>query len=88
MCLTVSVWYRYGVPEGTIRCPPGQDMDLDFDLRSAGLNPQDLLKWRWLCATGVYHAAGNTLSVEVLNELGKRNEGAEEFLCKRSNVRV
>ncbi len=41
----------YGVPEGTISCPPGKDQDRDADLRSAGLNPQDLLKWRWLCAS-------------------------------------
>jgi hypothetical protein len=62
------------------------DMDTDADGRSSGLNPKDLLKWRWLCATGVYHAAGNTLSVEVLAKLGEIGSKAEDFLCKRSNL--
>jgi hypothetical protein len=52
----------------------------------AGLSAADLLKWRWLCATGVYHASGNTLSPEVLDELVRINTGAEEFLCKHSNL--
>ena len=48
-----------------------------------------LLQWRWLCATGVYHAAGNTLSLELLERLAHLPPGAnvvEEFLCKFSNV--
>ena len=48
---------------------PGAEADADTDTRTNGLNAGDMLKWRWLCATGVYHAAGNTLSVEVLAEL-------------------
>ena len=46
-------------------CHGRQDFDNDGDTRVGGMNAQDLLKWRWLCSTGVYHAAGNTLSVEV-----------------------
>ena len=76
------------MPEGTIHCAgrPRGDQDVDTDLRSTGLTPKDLLKWRWLCATGVYHAAGNTLSVELLDELVRHGSGAEEYLCKRSNL--
>lgn len=79
---------QYGVPQGTINCGAigKADMDTDADGRSTGLNPKDLLKWRWLCATGVYHAAGNTLSVEVLSRIGGIGQKAEEFLCKRSNL--
>ena len=47
---------QYGVPDGSITCDGRDDQDVDTDLRSSGLNPKDLLKWRWLCATGVYHA--------------------------------
>jgi hypothetical protein len=65
---------------------PGDWADTDGDTRISGLNARDLLKWRWLCATGVYHAAGNTLSVPILAELARRNLGAEEYLCKRSNL--
>ena len=65
---------------------PGIEYDQDVDTRTNGLNAKDLLKWRWLCATGVYHAAGNTLSVEILAELAKQGTTAEAFLCKRSNV--
>eukprot|EP00966_Prymnesium_polylepis_P214601 4969611-Prymnesium_polylepis.1 len=28
------------------------------------LTPKDLLKWRWLCTTGIYHSALNTISIE------------------------
>ena len=65
---------------------PGPEEDADAYTRMAGLSAKDLLKWRWLCATGVYHAAGNTLSPEVLVEVGNRGESAEEFLCRHSNV--
>ena len=44
---------------------PGPEEDQDTYTRMAGLSAADLLKWRWLCATGVYHASGNTLSPEV-----------------------
>ena len=42
---------QYGVPEGSVRCDGGGgdgrgDQDVDTDLRSSGLNPKDLLKWR------------------------------------------
>ena len=79
---------QYGVPEGAISCKGRDrgDQDVDADLRSSGLNPKDLLKWRWLCATGVYHASGNTLSVEILDKLVQENSGAEEYLCKRQNI--
>ena len=42
--------------------------------------------WRWLCATGVYHAAANTLSVEIMHAIGSKGETAEEYLCKHQNV--
>jgi hypothetical protein len=61
-------------------------LQVDTDLRSSGLSPKDLLKWRWLCATGVYHAAGNSLSVEVLDDLVREGSSAEELLCRRSNL--
>lgn len=48
-------------------CPP-PTTDHDADTRIGGLSAKDLLKWRWLCSTGVYHAAGNTLSLEILQE--------------------
>ena len=65
---------------------PGAEADADQETRTNGLNAKDLLKWRWLCATGVYHAAGNTLSVEALAQLAELGTTAEAFLCKRSNV--
>jgi hypothetical protein len=65
---------------------PGDWADSDADTRLSGLNAQDLLKWRWLCATGTYHAAGNTLSVPILAEIARLGLGAEEYLCKRSNL--
>ena len=65
---------------------PGPEEDQDAYTRMAGLSAADLLKWRWLCATGIYHAAGNTLSSEILHEVGSLNMGAEEFLCKHSNL--
>ena len=51
----------------------------------------NLLQWRWLCATGVYHAAGNTLSLEVMEQLTRLPNGGsphaiEEFLCKHANT--
>ena len=63
---------------------PGIEFDLDGDTRLAGLNAADLLKWRWLCSTGVYHAAGNTLSVEILRDISNIGSSVEEYLCKRS----
>jgi hypothetical protein len=64
---------------------PGPELDRDEDTRHAGLSSADLLKWRWLCATGVYHAAGNTLSPEILMEIGRQGSTAAQYLCKRSN---
>ena len=65
---------------------PGPQYDRDQDTRSAALSAKDLLKWRWLCATGLYHASGNTLSVEILDALVQAGSGAQEYLCKRSNL--
>ena len=65
---------------------PGPDEDRDDYTRMAGLSAGDMLKWRWLCATGVYHAAGNTLSLEILDKLVSIGSSAEEYLCKRANV--
>ena len=44
------------------------------------------MSWRWLCATGVYHAAANTLSLEIVQELSRTDVSAEEYLCKHQNV--
>ena len=40
---------------------PGPETGWDFDPKSYGWDGLNLLMWRWLCATGVYHAAANTL---------------------------
>ena len=50
-------------------CGGRKDEDLDPDPKIGGISPKDLLKWRWLCATGVFHASGNTLSVEALHRV-------------------
>jgi len=42
--------------------------------------------WRWLCATGVYHAAANTLSVEGLYQIGHEGSSVEEYLCQHQHV--
>ena len=76
----------YGIEVGTIECGDRPDVDADWDTRSSGLNPQDMLKWRWLCATGVFHASGNTLSVEALQRTIEMESTAEELLCRRSNL--
>jgi hypothetical protein len=65
---------------------PGPEEDRDSDMRMSGLSAADMLKWRWLCATGVYHASGNTLSLEILEQLVNIESNAEEFLCKRANI--
>ena len=77
---------NFGIPAGTINCRHRPDVDADFDPRSSGLNPQDMLKWRWLCATGAYHASGNTLSIEALQRVIEMDSTAEEVLCRRSNL--
>jgi len=72
---------------GELSTHPGwQSFDTDADTRTNGLSAQDLLKWRWLCCTGVYHAAGNTLSVPMLHAVDQLGWSAEELLCKRSNL--
>ena len=42
--------------------------------------------WRWLCATGVYHAAANTVTVENLYEIGRAGGTVEEYLCQHQHV--
>ncbi|KAL1499595.1 hypothetical protein AB1Y20_011794 [Prymnesium parvum] len=64
---------------------PGPELDRDTDTRHSGLNAADLLKWRWLCSTGVYHSAGNTLSSAILQQLSRIDTGAEQFLCKHAD---
>jgi len=47
----------------------------------------NLLMWRWLCSTGVYHAAANTLSLEITREIVYTGgQTVEEFLCKHQHV--
>ena len=38
------------------------------------------------CATGVYHAAANTLSSAILSQIGERGGSVEEYLCQHQNV--
>ena len=65
---------------------PGPEYSWDGDPKMSGLDGQNYLMWRWLCATGVYHAAANTLSVEILKEIGEKKQSVEEYLCKHQNV--
>ena len=46
------------------------------------LGAQELLKARWLCASGVYHSAGNTLSIAAFRAVIAAEITAQEFLCK------
>mmetsp|Transcript_56357 Transcript_56357/g.111874 ORF Transcript_56357/g.111874 Transcript_56357/m.111874 type:complete len:618 (-) Transcript_56357:1473-3326(-) len=71
---------------GIVEHGPEQKYSWDTDPRMSGLDSQNLLIWRWLCATGVYHAAANTLSLEILKKLADIGESAEEYLCKFQNV--
>jgi len=47
------------------------------------MSAQDALRWRWLCTSGVYHAAGNTLTNGGLKLAADAGQTAEQFLCKR-----
>lgn len=51
-----------------------------------GLDGLNLLKWRWLCSTGVYHAAANSLSSSILRQIGMQGRSVEEYLCQHQNV--
>jgi len=46
---------------------------------------KELLRWRWICATGVYHSAVNTLSLEALYVLQDAGILVEDLICKRTN---
>lgn len=57
---------------------------------SAGLQvphitSKDLLRWRWLCASGIYHSAGNTISSAALKAAIPLGLIAEEIVCKVHN---
>ena len=65
---------------------PSAELDWDTDPSTNGLTALDLAMFRWLCATGVYHAAGNTLSIPIMAHLAHAQIGAQEFLCKHSNL--
>eukprot|EP00966_Prymnesium_polylepis_P087455 2023623-Prymnesium_polylepis.2 len=65
---------------------PGPEYSWDGDSKQAGLDGVNLLMWRWLCATGVYHAAANTLSVEILHVIGSSGGTVEQYLCQHQNV--
>ena len=65
---------------------PGPEYSWDADPQMGGFDGQNLLMWRWLCATGVYHAASNTLSVEALQAIGRRAQTPEQALCVHQNV--
>eukprot|EP00326_Haptolina_ericina_P033261 CAMPEP_0181245200 /NCGR_PEP_ID=MMETSP1096-20121128/43290_1 /TAXON_ID=156174 ORGANISM="Chrysochromulina ericina, Strain CCMP281" /NCGR_SAMPLE_ID=MMETSP1096 /ASSEMBLY_ACC=CAM_ASM_000453 /LENGTH=638 /DNA_ID=CAMNT_0023341847 /DNA_START=39 /DNA_END=1952 /DNA_ORIENTATION=+ len=51
------------------------------------LSSKELLKWRWLCTTGIYHSALNTLSVNGYHAIDQRGEVAEDFVCKKDETR-
>ena len=65
---------------------PGPEYGWDADAKSYGWDGINLMMWRWLCATGVYHAAANTLSLEILQQIGDSRQSVEEYLCKHQNV--
>ena len=46
------------------------------------LTAQELLRVRWLCASGIYHSAGNSLSVAGFKAVIAAEITAQEFLCK------
>lgn len=69
-----------------IKHAPGHDLNWDDDPHTNGMSATDLTMWRWLCATGVYHAAGNTMSTRIFQHLVNAESTAEEFLCKYSNL--
>ena len=53
------------------------------------LEPKALLMWRWLCATGVYHHAGASLTLQTLQAVAadaspsREGRTAHELLCMR-----
>lgn len=66
---------------------PDPKYSWDRDPKMGGLDGLNLLMWRWLCATGVYHAAANTLSLAILDRINHIPQNTViEFLCKRQNV--
>ncbi|KAL1508522.1 hypothetical protein AB1Y20_004622 [Prymnesium parvum] len=65
---------------------PSVELNWDDEPGTNGISAQDLTMWRWLCATGVYHAAGNTISTRGLRVVADSGVTVEDFLCKRSNL--
>lgn len=47
---------------------------------------KDLLKCRWICTTGIYHSAGNSLSLEGLKGIADKGISVEDFACMRSDA--
>lgn len=43
----------------------------------------DALRWRWLCSSGIYHSAGNTLSIAGFKQAEREGRSGQDFLCKR-----
>jgi len=87
-------YYFFDIGEAVLACTdprivehaPDPFFSMDFDTKSMGMDGINLMMWRWLCATGVYHAAANTMTVEILYDIAKRGGTAEDFLCKHQNV--
>ena len=46
------------------------------------LSAKELLKSRWLCASGIYHSAGNTLSIAGFKAVTEVGLTVQEFMCK------
>lgn len=93
-------YYFFDIGKAVLACTdpslanyaPGVEYSLDTDDRlgdarkTYGLDGINLLMWRWLCATGVYHAAANTVSVEMIHKIGEAGGTVEEYLCQHQNV--
>ena len=93
-------YYFFDVGRAVLACTdptlanhaPGVEYSLDTDdhlgdaRKTYGLDGINSLMWRWLCATGVYHAAANTVSVEMMHKIGTAGGTVEEYLCQHQNV--
>ena len=62
----------------------GPEQGWDADPKTYGWDGLNAMMWRWLCATGVYHAAANTLTVEQMYKKVFGVQGVQ--LCKRADL--
>jgi len=52
------------------------------------MTAKDVLRFRWLCSSGIYHSAGNTISNAGLQLAAQNGMSGQEFLCKRATLAV